>query len=101
MERRGHFDRFWALLNRECLPALEAVRRNCPTREEFRTVESISSDFNITKHQSTYRIMTSTLPYNEIILRYRDGDTTTVAAGAVQTPLYRPCNGPSALRFWM
>ena len=53
---------FWTLLNRECLPALEAVRSNCPTREEFRTVESISSDFNITNHQSTVRIMTSTLP---------------------------------------
>ena len=61
--------RFWGLLNHECLPALEAVRRNCPTREEFRTVESISSDCNITAHQSTLRILTSTLPYNEIILQ--------------------------------
>ena len=32
--------RFWALLNRECLPALEAVRRNCPTREEAKGVSS-------------------------------------------------------------
>ena len=28
----GAFDRFWGLLNREYLPALEAVRRNCPRR---------------------------------------------------------------------
>ena len=77
----------------------EVPRWNCPTRQEFRTVESISSDFNITKHQSTIRIVTSTVPYNEMILPYRGGDTATVAAGAVQTPLYRPSNGRAALRF--
>ena len=44
-EERGHgaFDRFWALLNHECLPALEAVRRNCPTREEYRVSLGIRS----------------------------------------------------------
>ena len=47
----------------------EVPRWNCPTRQEFRTVESISSDFNITKHQSTYRIMTSTLPYIDEVMR--------------------------------
>ena len=45
----------------------EVPRWNCPTRQEFRTVESISSDFNITKHQSTLRIMTSILPYINIL----------------------------------
>ena len=48
----------------------EVPRRwNCPTRQEFRTVESISSDFNITKHQSTLRIVTSTVPYIDEVMR--------------------------------
>ena len=40
------------------LQALE----ECPAREEFRTVESISYDCNITKHQPTYRIVRFSLP---------------------------------------
>ena len=47
----------------------EVPRWNCPTRQEFRTVESFSFDFNITKDQSTYRIMTSTLPYIDEVMR--------------------------------
>ena len=47
----------------------EVPRWNCPTRQEFRTVESISSDFNITKHQSTLRIVTSTVPYIDEVMR--------------------------------
>jgi hypothetical protein len=35
--------------------------RNCPTREEFRTVESIPSD-PISQNISTYKILTLTLP---------------------------------------
>ena len=33
-------------------------------------------------------------------LQYRDGETPPIAAGAVQTPLYRPRNGPATRRFW-
>ena len=68
--RTGSFDRFWALLNRECLPALEAVRGGIVPPEKS---SGLSNPFhlrvNITKHQSTLRIMTSTLPYIKIILQ--------------------------------
>eukprot|EP01043_Picozoa_sp_COSAG02_P013512 COSAG02_NODE_541_length_20598_cov_278.953754_16_plen_170_part_00 len=83
-------DRFWALLNRECLPALEAVRGNCPTREEFRRLSSpFHLRVNITKHQSTLRILTATLPYidwnHSTIARrgYRHGRRWSVSNAAV------------------
>jgi hypothetical protein len=42
---------FWALQNADFQTNSFRRLRNCPAREEVRTVESISSDCNITKHQ--------------------------------------------------
>ena len=64
-----------------------------PPAEEFRTVESISSDFNITKHQSTYRIMTSTLPYIDEVMRSFYNSGTGIPPRSPLERFKRRCTG--------
>ena len=70
-----------------------AQRWNCPTRQEFRTVESISSDFNITKHQSTVRILTSTLAYMYRILKSFYNSGTGIPPRSPLERFKRRCTG--------
>ena len=71
----------------------EVPRWNCPTRQEFRTVESISSDFNITKHQSTLRIVTSTVPYIDEVMRSFYNSGTGIPPRSPLERFKRRCTG--------